>query len=260
MKETTSLWKWSFLLSFYRLKTVIINSCERAVKMVSTKFIKKLDTKYGVKFHNEKLLEEAFIHSSYSNEHPHDGIRDYEKLEFLGDAVLELAVSDYLYRHFNKLNEGQLTRLRSNIVDTAGFSKFAFQCGFQNEINLGHGEEKAGARSRKTLLEDVFEAFNGALFLDQGMSSVQHFLHLTVYPQIDEGEFDASRDYKTDLQEFLQQGGPVAIEYNVVSESQLPSKFVVELKINHKVESKGEGHNKKAAEQQAAKAALDKLD
>ncbi|WP_251716156.1 ribonuclease III [Lactobacillus agrestimuris] len=227
--------------------------------MVSTKFIKQLDEKFGIKFNNKELLEEAFTHSSYANEH-RDAVRDYEKLEFLGDAVLELAISDYVYRHFPKLNEGELTRLRSNIVRTEGFSEFAIECGFQNEINLGKGEEKAGARHRKTLLEDVFEAFNGALFLDQGLPAVQRFLHFTVYPLIDQGEFDDSRDYKTDLQEFLQQNGPVEIEYQTISESQLPSHFVVELKINGKVQSQGEGHNKKAAEQQAAKAALEELE
>lgn len=165
-----------------------------------------------------------------------------------------------MYRHYPKLNEGELTRLRSNIVRTEGFSEFAIECGFQKEIHLGNGEEKAGARNRKTLLEDVFEAFNGALFLDQGMPAVERFLHLTVYPLIAKGEFDDSRDYKTDLQELLQQKGPVNIEYSVINESQLPSHFVVELKINDQVQTQGEGHNKKAAEQQAAKAALQKFE
>ena len=227
--------------------------------MVSTKFIKRLDTKYKIKFNNPNLLEEAFTHSSYANEHPEDGVRDYEKLEFLGDAVLELAISDYLYRNFRNLNEGELTRMRSNIVDTEGFAEFAQKFGFPAEINLGHGEEKAGARSRKTLLEDVFEAFNGALFLDQGMEAVEHFLSLTVYPLIDAGKFDASRDYKTDLQELLQQDGPVKIEYEVLKEEQMPSSFTVQLVVNGKVLSKGQGHNKKAAEQEAAKTALGKL-
>ena len=227
--------------------------------MVSTKFLKQLNDKYQIKFRNEKLLEEAFTHSSYANEHP-NGVRDYEKLEFLGDAVLEIAVSDYLYRHYPELNEGELTRMRSNIVRTEGFSEFAIECGFQDEINLGNGEEKAGARHRKTLLEDVFEAFNGALYLDQGMKAVTHFLHLTVYPLISKGEFDDSRDYKTDLQELLQKNGPVNIEYETISETQLPSHFVVELKINDQVKSHGEGHNKKAAEQQAAKKALQELE
>lgn len=224
--------------------------------MVSVAFKQNLKKKYGIKFNNEKLLEDAFTHSSYANEHP--GRMDYEKLEFLGDAVLELAVSDYLYRHFPRLNEGELTRMRSNIVRTEGFSEFAIECGFPEEINLGKGEEKAGARKRKTLLEDVFEAFNGALFLDQGMPAVQHFLHLTVYPLIAEGDFNASRDYKTELQERLQVNGPVKIEYQVISEDELKPPFKVQLLVNGEKVSEGQGRNKKAAEQQAAQSALDK--
>lgn len=228
--------------------------------MVSTKFINDLQKKYGIKFHNSKLLEEAFTHSSYVNENPKKHLHNYEKLEFLGDAVLELAVSDYLYRHFRDLNEGELTRLRSNIVRTEGFSKFAIDCGFKDQINLGRGEEESGGRNRKALLEDVFEAFNGALFLDQGMPTVQRFLHLTVYPLIDQGYFTPSRDYKTDLQELLQQNGSVKIEYNVLDESQLPSHFKVEVKVNGKSLAEGEGQNKKKAEQQAAQHALKKLE
>ena len=224
--------------------------------MVSVAFKQNLKKKYGIKFNNEKLLEDAFTHSSYANEHP--GRKDYEKLEFLGDAVLELAVSDYLYRHFPRLNEGELTRMRSNIVRTEGFSEFAVECGFPEEINLGKGEEKAGARKRKTLLEDVFEAFNGALFLDQGMPAVQHFLHLTVYPLIAEGDFNASRDYKTELQERLQVNGPVKIEYQVISEDESKPSFKVQLLVNGEKVSEGQGRNKKAAEQQAAQAALAK--
>ena len=224
--------------------------------MVSVAFKQNLKKKYGIKFNNEKLLENAFTHSSYANEHP--GRKDYEKLEFLGDAVLELAVSDYLYRHFPRLNEGELTRMRSNIVRTEGFSEFAIECGFPEEIDLGKGEEKAGARKRKTLLEDVFEAFNGALFLDQGMPAVQHFLHLTVYPLIAEGDFNASRDYKTELQERLQVNGPVKIEYQVISEDESKPSFKVQLLVNSEKVSEGQGRNKKAAEQQAAQAALDK--
>lgn len=224
--------------------------------MVSVAFKQNLKEKYGIKFNNEKLLEDAFTHSSYANEHP--GRKDYEKLEFLGDAVLELAVSDYLYRHFPKLNEGELTRMRSNIVRTEGFSEFAIECGFPAEINLGKGEEKAGARTRKTLLEDVFEAFNGALFLDQGMPAVQHFLHLTVYPLIAEGDFNASRDYKTELQERLQVNGPVKIEYQVIDEDESKPSFKVQLLVNGEKVSEGQGRNKKAAEQQAAQAALAK--
>lgn len=226
--------------------------------MISAEFRRKLKDNYDIAFNNEQLLEEAFTHSSYANEHP-ESVRDYEKLEFLGDAVLELAVSDYIYRHFPKLNEGQLTRLRSNIVRTEGFSEFAIECGFQPEIRIGRGEELAGARHRKTLLEDVFEAFNGALFLDQGMKKVQYFLHLTVYPRIAAGEFTASRDYKTDLQELLQRNGSVDIAYQVIASSQEPSSFTVQLSVNGKKMTQGSGHNKKAAEQVAAQRALGRL-
>lgn len=224
--------------------------------MVSTSFEQRLKKDYGITFKNKLLLEEAFTHSSYANEHPDSGVRDYEKLEFLGDAVLELAISDYVYRHFPKLNEGELTRLRSNIVRTEGFSEFAVEVGFPKEIKLGKGEEKIGARSRKTLLEDVFEAFNGALFLDQGMTAVKHFLHLTVFPLIDKGEFTDSRDYKTDLQEYLQQDGAVKINYVVAEETQQPPHFIVDLVVGDQKISQGEGHNKKQAEQMAARKAI----
>ena len=218
--------------------------------MVTEDFKKNLKEKYGISFHNEQLLENAFTHSSYANENP--GTTNYEKLEFLGDAVLELAVSDYLYRHFPKLHEGELTRLRSNIVRTEGFSQFAIECGFPSQINLGKGEEKSGARSRKTLLEDVFEAFNGALFLDQGMPAVQHFLHLTVYPMIAEGDFDDSRDYKTELQERLQVNGSVNIKYEVIDQDESKPMFKFQLFVNGEPKTTGKGRNKKMAEQQAA--------
>ena len=213
--------------------------------MVSTKFIKMLDEKYGIRFKDVRLLEEAFTHSSYVNENPGKTLGNYEKLEFLGDAVLEFTVSDYLYRHFQHLNEGELTRLRSNIVRTEGFSKV--------------GEEKAGGRKRKALLEDVFEAFNGALFLDQGIEAVEKFLSQTVYPLIAAGYFTPSRDFKTDLQELLQQNGSVTIEYRVLNESQQPPHFEVEVLVDGKKLASGEGRNKKKAEQDAASHALEHL-
>lgn len=227
--------------------------------MVSTKFIKMLDEKYGIRFKDVRLLEEAFTHSSYVNENPGKTLGNYEKLEFLGDAVLEFTVSDYLYRHFQHLNEGELTRLRSNIVRTEGFSKVALDCGFKEEINLGVGEEKAGGRKRKALLEDVFEAFNGALFLDQGIEAVEKFLRQTVYPLIAAGYFTPSRDFKTDLQELLQQNGSVTIEYRVLNESQQPPHFEVEVLVDGKKQASGEGRNKKKAEQDAASHALEHL-
>lgn len=227
--------------------------------MVSTKFVKMLDEKYGIRFKDVRLLEEAFTQSSYVNENPGKTLGNYEKLEFLGDAVLEFTVSDYLYRHFQHLNEGELTRLRSNIVRTEGFSKVALDCGFKEEINLGVGEEKAGGRKRKALLEDVFEAFNGALFLDQGIEAVEKFSSQTVYPLIAAGYFTPSRDFKTDLQELLQQNGSVTIEYRVLNESQQPPHFEVEVLVDGKKLASGEGRSKKRAEQDAASHALEHL-
>lgn len=222
--------------------------------MVSESFKNELQEKYQIKFNNEQLLEQALTHSSYSNEH--QGCKNYEKLEFLGDAVLELAISDYLYRHFPNMNEGELTRMRSNIVRTEGFSQFATECGFSREVKLGKGEEKSGSRTRHTLLEDVFEAFNGALFLDQGMPAVQQFLHLTVYPLIAEGDFDSSRDYKTELQEKLQVNGAIDIQYKVIDSDEAKPRFTVQLIVAGENISQGIGRSKKAAEQVAASVAL----
>lgn len=227
--------------------------------MVNAKFVSKLRNDYGIEFHDLSLLDEAFTHSSYANEHQELKIKNYEKLEFLGDAVLELTISEYLYHNFPDLDEGELTRLRSNIVRTDGFSRFAIAAGFKEAIMLGKGEEKSGARERKTLLEDVFEAFNGALFLDGGISQVKKFLAQTVFPMIDAGAFNAAADFKTKLQEVLQQAGSVEIEYHVLSEEEQANGqvvFDVALFVNGKKLSQAQGHNKKQAEQNAAKAAL----
>ncbi len=126
--------------------------------MVDAGLLTELHERYGIAFHNPALLDEAFTHSSYANEHQDLGIHDNERLEFLGDAVLELTVSDYLYRKYPELPEGKLTRMRAEIVQTRSFSAFAKDANFDKYIKLGHGEEKSGARQRATLLEDLFEA------------------------------------------------------------------------------------------------------
>ena len=130
--------------------------------MVASEFVSELRQRYGIEFHDLSLLDEAFTHSSYVNEHKELGLKDNERLEFLGDAVLELTVSDYLYRKCPDKPEGDLTRIRAAAVQTAAFSAFSKEAHFDRYIKLGKGEEKAGARKRLTLLEDLFEAFNGA--------------------------------------------------------------------------------------------------
>ena len=176
--------------------------------LLSPELITLLRQKYQIVFKNYDLLQSALTHASYANEHRELHIQDYERLEFLGDAVLELNVSQYIFRKF--------PQLRAAIVCTASFAKFCQEVGLPPFILLGNGEEKAGARKRDTLLEDVFEAFNGALYLDQGNEAVMRFLRQTVFEHIDAGEFSDDNDFKTELQEELQQNGDVDINYRVL--------------------------------------------
>lgn len=227
--------------------------------MVATELVSQLRARYGIQFKDLSLLDTAFTHSSYANEHKELGVHHYERLEFLGDAVLEIAVSDFLFRHFQHLPEGELTRLRSAIVRTEGFSTLADEAGFRPYIRLGIGEERSGARQRAALLEDVFEAFNGALYLDQGMPAVVAFLEQIMFPKILEGHYSAQTDYKTRLQEYVQQKGDRDIEYRVITENDdhAETSFQVELYIDGQRIASGQGRNKKQAEKAAAKAALE---
>lgn len=229
--------------------------------MVASEFVSELRQRYGIEFRNLALLDEAFTHSSYVNEHKELGLKDNERLEFLGDAVLELTVSDYLYRKFPDLPEGQLTRMRAATVQTRAFSAFSKEAHFDQYIKLGKGEENAGARQRKTLLEDLFEAFNGALYLDQGREANIKFAEQIIFPKIDAGHFSAAMDHKTALQEFVQQDGEVEISYHLLSESgpAHDRQFQVDVTVDDQVLGTGFGKNKKAAEQAAANDALLKL-
>ncbi|GKQ42576.1 ribonuclease 3 [Companilactobacillus sp. RD055328] len=229
--------------------------------MIDSKFTSELHKKYNIEFQNHNLLETALTHSSYANEHQELKLEDYERLEFLGDAVLEISISEYLFKHFPEMPEGNLTRLRSAIVCTASFSKFSRIVGIDKYIQIGKGEERQGARQRDSLLEDVFEAFNGALYLDQGMEKVIEFLNMIVFPRIDAGEFSDRSDNKTLLQEKLQESGSVEIEYRVISETgnEHEKKFEIALVVNNKIVSTGTGTSKKKAEEHAAKQALNQM-
>ncbi|WP_125768679.1 ribonuclease III [Companilactobacillus furfuricola] len=229
--------------------------------MLDPKFFEFIKEEFGITFNDKKLVERAMTHSSYDNEHRDLNIGDYERLEFLGDAVLEINISEYLFTHFPELPEGKLTRLRSDIVRTDSFARFAKQVQIDKYLQIGRGEEKQGARQRHTLLEDIFEAFNGALYLDQGNEVVEQFLTQVVYPHIASGEFSEDTDFKTHLQEKLQKSGEVDINYRVIDEEgpDHDKQFEIELVVNNKVLSKGYGYSKKHAEQMAAKRALDEL-
>jgi ribonuclease-3 len=226
--------------------------------MVVSEFVSSLRLHYGIEFKNLALLDEAFTHSSYANEHRELGISDNERLEFLGDAVLELTVSDYIYRKYPELPEGRLTRMRASIVQTRSFSSFSREAGFDKYIKLGNGEEAAGARQRNTLLEDLFEAFCGALYLDQGRGAVIRFCQQIIFPKIDAGDFDETRDFKTLLQEELQKDGDAAIRYELLNTEGPANARVFNVRVmNGAVElGTGSGKSKKIAEQAAAKTAL----
>ncbi|UQS81606.1 ribonuclease III [Bombilactobacillus folatiphilus] len=229
--------------------------------MKDKKLFNLLATKYQISFNNLDLLFSALTHSSYANEHRELKIKDYERLEFLGDAVLELNVSEYIFKTFPSLPEGQLTKLRADIVCTASFARFCREVGLQEFIRLGNGEEKAGSRNRDTLLEDVFEAFVGALYLDQGNDKVVAFLKQVIYYHIDAGEFSDDNDFKTELQEELQQQGDVQIDYQVIQTDGTDDQtiFTVQLVVDGHPLTTGSGTSKKHAEQQAAKKQLQHL-
>lgn len=220
-----------------------------------------LATNFDIHFTNHALLDEAFTQASYVNEHPNQGLKFYERIEFLGDAVLQLTVSEYIYKRFPKMPQGDLSRLRAAMVQEDSFSKFAVECHFDQYIRLGHGEEMAGARQRPSLLCDIFESFIGALYLDQGKDAVVAFISRVIFPKLDQGWFDHAVDYKTSLQEFLQRDGDIDIDYVVLKEDgpRNARRYTVGVQANDRQIGIGEGTSKKHAEMEAAKNALEAL-
>ena len=211
-------------------------------------------------FSDETLLETAFTHTSYANEHRLLKISHNERLEFLGDAVLQLIISEYLYTKYPKRPEGDLSKMRSMIVREESLAGFARDCQFDHFIKLGRGEEKSGGRNRDTILGDLFEAFLGALLLDKGVEAVKSFLYQVMIPKVEAGDFERVTDYKTKLQELLQINGDVEIAYQVVSETgpAHAKNFEVAVLINGRKSGQGQGRSKRLAEQEAAKNAFGK--
>ena len=211
--------------------------------------------KLNIKPNNIKLYETAFSHTSYSNEHK---VKSYERLEFLGDAVLELLMSNYLYKS-NKYNEGEMTKIRAHYVCETANYEYSMKLGLNKYLKLGKGEEENGGRNRKAIVSDIFESFLGALYLDQGFSKVQTFFEENIVPIIENHEVDFFDDYKSALQEFVQTDKK-SLEYKLIKEIG-PShnkKFTVDVIIDNIVYGSGTAKSKKAAEQEAAKDALKK--
>lgn len=223
--------------------------------------IKQLQVQLGITFRNFDLLKQAFTHSSYVNEHRVANHKDNERLEFLGDAVLEVTISEYLYYTYPERSEGELTKQRASIVCEPSLVTFAEDLDFGSFVLLGKGEELTGGRSRPALLADVFESFIGALYLDQGLEAVQAFLRQHVFPKISGEGKPLVIDYKTQLQEHTQHHGLGALEYRIVDERgpAHEREFVAEVYMEEKLLGKGVGRSKKEAEQQAASQALAQL-
>ncbi len=205
---------------------------------------------------NMELFLTAFTHSSYCNENK--DTESYERLEFLGDKVLDFIVTEYLYinRH---LVEGEMTKVRASHVCEDALSEYSLNCHFDEYLRLGKGEEVTGGRHKKAILADVFEAFIGALYLDQGMDKTKEFVNKTVIKSINKNE-EIFNDYKSKLQELVQTDKK-SLEYIVVSEKG-PShdkEFEINVVVENIVYGKGIGKTKKEAEQNAAKDALDKM-
>ncbi len=219
----------------------------------------KLTADFGICFDDLSLLETAFTHTSYANEHRLLKISHNERLEFLGDAVLQLIISQYLYEKYPDRPEGDMSKLRSTFVREESLAGFSRACGFAPFLRLGKGEEKSGGRDRDAILGDAFEAFLGALLLDKGVRMVETFLYKVMIPHLEQGNFAKVEDYKTRLQEMLQVNGEVDIEYAVVDESgpAHDKTFQVEVRVNGRVIGQGQGRSKKLAEQQAAQYAVE---
>jgi len=220
-------------------------------------------TQYGIRFNDESLLTEALTQRNYLNEHPEDKGHDYQRLEFLGDSVMQVTVAEYLFKRYPNWHEGQLTEMRIAMVQTRSFAHFARLVHLNEGIRLGKGEEMSGARDRDSLLEDIWEAFIGALYLDQGPKEVNQFLDKTLFAAIDTDFFDRFIDFKSRLQERLQVKGTVDIAYRTEREEQLADNtqlFEASVSVDDKELARGTGKSIKDAEKAAARTALKLLE
>jgi len=222
---------------------------------------RELMKRMQIRFNDVLLLTRALTHRSYLNEHP-DAVEDNERLEFLGDAVLDFLVGEWLYNRFPEMEEGELTQMRSALVQTNQLAAFNKQFEMENAIRLGKGELKSGGNFRNALLCDVFEAFIGALFLDRGMEVVKNF----VYPLLEEAaveiiENHKNEDPKSKLQEWAQTNGFVPPKYSTTSVNgpDHAKVFEVSVKINNKSLGSGTAKSKQSAEKIAAQNALNQI-
>ncbi len=219
--------------------------------------MKALEENLKYSFKNEKLLINALTHSSYANE-TRDGISSNERLEFLGDSVLSIIVSEYIYKKFNNLPEGELTKMRAALVCEKSLCQFSRELELGKYLRLGKGEDKGGGRERDSILADAFEAVLAAIYLDSGMEQAKKHVMRFITDELQHTEAEVFKDYKTALQEIIQRNPEESVTYILTGESGPDHNkvFEVEVKLNSNTIGRGKGKSKKQAEQAAAREAL----
>lgn len=221
--------------------------------------MKDLEENIGYTFKNKELLKKALTHTSYANE---NNIESNEKLEFLGDSILEFISSKYIYGKYTKLKEGEMTKVRAAVVCEKSLHKIALMHNFSDFLYLGKSERVSGGSTRPTILADSVEAVIAAMYLDGGLEPVEKFIIENLKDDIEIAtKHVGDKDYKTVLQEKLQENGEVKIEYEIIKEMgpDHDKTFVAEVKCNGEILDIGEGKSKKEAQMEAAKKALEKL-
>ncbi len=216
-----------------------------------------IEKNIGYTFKDKQLLKTALTHTSYANVH---GVESNEKLEYLGDSILEFITSKYLYNNYTNLREGEMTKVRATVVCEQSLFEVATRLDFSEFLIVGKGEKTPGGVKNKAILADSVEAVIAAIYLDSNIENAEKFIIENLKKSIEiESKHVGIKDYKTVLQEKLQENGNVKIEYELISEKgpDHDKYFAVQVLCNGKVLAKGSGKSKKSAEMQAAKSALD---
>lgn len=221
--------------------------------------IRELEKKLNYSFKNTGLLLDALTHSSYANECRDPRQESNERLEFLGDAILGLIVASYLYANYNSMAEGKMTRMRAELVCEANLNKVARELDLGRYMRFGKGEEHTGGRTRPSILADCTEAVIAAMYLDGGMSVAEEFINRYILCELKQRGEERYSDYKTALQELIQQKSGQALSYAMLSESGPDHNkvFTAQVCLNGEPIGVGTGHSKKEAEQAAARKALE---
>ena len=219
--------------------------------------IKDLEAAIGYQFKNITLLQNALTHSSYANERWHNSLMSNERLEFLGDSILGMVVAQYLYSHFPDRPEGELTRMRADMVCETSLAAVAAKLELGKHLLLGHGEERFGGRERASILADAVESVIAASFLDGGMAAAEGIIRRFILTDIPAKRMH-NQDYKTMLQELVQQKKDQVLSYSLIGESgpDHDKNFQVQVSLNGKTVGQGTGSSKKRAEQAAARDAI----